>query len=42
MAKIYSLLSEGDSNLTIDDIKGQMSMYKASYGDVGREYADNE
>lgn len=42
LAKIYSLLSEGDSNLTIDDIKGQMSMYKASYGDVGREYADNE
>ena len=37
MAKIYSLLKQNDSNMTIDDIRGQMSMYKTSYGDVGRE-----
>jgi len=40
MAKIYSLLKQNDSNMTIDDIRGQMSMYKTSYGDVGRDEDD--
>ena len=37
MAKIYSLLKQDDTNMTIDDIRSQMSMYKTSYGDVGRD-----
>ena len=41
MAKIYSLLKQNDSNMTIDDIRGQMSMYKTSFGDVGREDEDD-
>lgn len=42
MAKIYSLLKQSDSNMTIDDIRGQMSMYKTSYGDVGRDDDDDK
>jgi len=41
LAKIYSLLKQDDSNMTIDDIRGQMSMYKTSFGDVGREDEDD-
>ena len=41
LAKIYSLLKKDDSNMTIDDIRGQMSMYKTSFGDVGREDEDD-